>query len=93
MLEAMALGLPVIGSRVGGIPEQVTPDCGLLVSPEDPEGLAEAMQELAAMPKGRRVALGDAGRERVASLFSPERQAAGIERAYRRAIAAWGVEE
>jgi glycosyltransferase involved in cell wall biosynthesis len=34
-IEAMACGIPVIGSRSGGMPELVTPDCGVLVEVED----------------------------------------------------------
>src|SRR5215211_702815 len=44
MLQAMALGLPVIGARTGGIPEQVD-GCGLLVEAGDPERLAEGIVE------------------------------------------------
>lgn len=44
--EAMASGVPVVGFEVGGIPEQVTQDCGILVEPEDVQGLAEGISEL-----------------------------------------------
>ncbi len=40
LLEAMATGLPVIASSVGGIPEIVKPECGLLVQPENVEDIA-----------------------------------------------------
>jgi glycosyltransferase involved in cell wall biosynthesis len=41
--EAMASGLPVIATRVGGIPEQVRADTGILVAPGDEAGLTRAM--------------------------------------------------
>jgi glycosyltransferase involved in cell wall biosynthesis len=85
VLEAMALGIPVIGSRVDGLAEQITDDCGLLVEPESPQALAAAMLELAALPAGRRAAMGAAGRARVAAEFSASRQAEGIAEAYARA--------
>jgi glycosyltransferase involved in cell wall biosynthesis len=47
LLEAMASGLPVIASAVGGIPEIVTPDVtGLLVAPGDPQSLAASIADL-----------------------------------------------
>jgi glycosyltransferase involved in cell wall biosynthesis len=72
VLEAMAAGLPVVGSRVGGIPEQVEDEVtGLVVEPENPAALAAALDSLAGDP-GRRRALGEAGRARAAERFSPE---------------------
>jgi glycosyltransferase involved in cell wall biosynthesis len=88
LLEAMALGLPVIGARTDGIPEEITPECGLLVAAGDADSLASAMMEVAGLPAGRRRAMGGAGRARVGEVFSLERQADGIERAYEGAIAA-----
>ena len=49
--EAMTAGVPVVASRVGGLPDQVTHRrTGLLVDPEDPEGLAAALVSLLLAP-------------------------------------------
>ncbi|MDA3936205.1 MAG: glycosyltransferase [Actinomycetota bacterium] len=61
--EAMALGLPVVASDVGGIPELVG-DAGILHAPYDIAALAEALSQLTADP-GMRERLGHAGRERI----------------------------
>jgi glycosyltransferase involved in cell wall biosynthesis len=49
-VEALALGRPVAASGVGGLCEVVTPDTGLLVPPDDPAALAEAITRLLATP-------------------------------------------
>ena len=60
--EAMTAGVPVVASRVGGLPDQVTHRrTGLLVDPEDPEGLAAALVSLLLAPDEARQ-LGEAGR-------------------------------
>jgi glycosyltransferase involved in cell wall biosynthesis len=82
MLQAMALGLPVIGTRTGGIPEQVD-GCGLLVEAGDPQGLAESIVALAGSSYERRSAMGSAARRRVMENFTVERQAAALDAAYR----------
>lgn len=46
IMEAMASGKPVIATNVGGIPELVNDQTGILVNPEDPVGLAEAINKL-----------------------------------------------
>lgn len=46
LLEAMTAGLPVIATRVGGIPSAVPPECGQLVEPQRPDELAQAMLEM-----------------------------------------------
>jgi glycosyltransferase involved in cell wall biosynthesis len=72
ILEAMAAGLPVIGTRAGGIPELVVDgETGLLVAPERPDQLAAALDSLAANPE-RRAEMGSRGRERVQEHFSAD---------------------
>ena len=45
-IEAMACGIPVIASDVGGLPDFVNSEVGALVDPEDPEALAEAVLDM-----------------------------------------------
>jgi starch synthase len=68
-LEAMACGTAVVGSRVGGIPEVVSDgETGLLVPPDDPAGLADALNALVEDP-ARAAAMGRLGRERAIAHF------------------------
>jgi glycosyltransferase involved in cell wall biosynthesis len=70
VLEAMASGLPVVATRVGGVPEAVVAgETGLLVPPGDAWALAAALSRLLSDPETRR-AFGRAGRERVIREFS-----------------------
>jgi len=69
-LEAMACSTAVVASRVGGIPEVVAGgETGLLVPPDDPASLADAINLLLRDP-GRAEAMGRAGRERAVAEFS-----------------------
>jgi glycosyltransferase involved in cell wall biosynthesis len=50
LLEAMACGRSVVATRVGGPPEFVPPDAGVLVDPLDVEAIADALRIAAALP-------------------------------------------
>jgi D-inositol-3-phosphate glycosyltransferase len=50
ILEAMACGRTVVATRVGGPPEFVTPEAGILVDPLDGDALVKALEEAAALP-------------------------------------------
>jgi glycosyltransferase involved in cell wall biosynthesis len=74
LLEAMATGLPVVATRVGGTPALVDDQrTGLLVPPDDPQALADAILSLLEAPacagemgaEGRRRALGEFGLDRM----------------------------
>jgi glycosyltransferase involved in cell wall biosynthesis len=83
-LEAMRGGLPVVATRVGGIPEVVVDSVtGLLVGPDDPGALAGAIGAL--LPDARRrEAMGSAGRSRVAERFGLATMVAAYEDLYAR---------
>lgn len=70
VIEAMASGLPVVASAVGGIAEQVVDgETGLLVPPDDVEALADALSRVLADGELRE-RMGSAGRARALRLFS-----------------------
>ena len=82
LLEAMAAGLPVVATRVGGVPEVVVDGVtGLLVPPRDPGALSEAVLTLLQAPDLRRK-MGQAGQERVREHFSVERMVKQTEDLY-----------
>jgi glycosyltransferase involved in cell wall biosynthesis len=85
VLEAMAHGLPVVATDVGGVAAAVGA-CGVVVPPEQPDALADAIRALLA-DDARRAALAEAGRARVAREFGLSVMAAGIEAAYAAAVA------
>ena len=78
-LEALACGRPVVATRVGGPPEFVPPDAGVLVDPEDDDALVAALERAAAMPRPNR-----AGRA-AAEAHDVRLQAARIEALLERA--------
>lgn len=82
LLEAMAFGLPVVASRVGGIPEVVDDASGLLVEPGDVAALTAAIGRLASDP-ALRARLGNAARERVHVQAGPAVVAARWRALYR----------
>ena len=84
LVEGMACGVPVVGTRVGGMLETVLHgETGLLVEPEQPDALAEAM---IAILEDRRLAdaMSLAGRARAVAQFSWAARARRIAGAYRR---------
>jgi glycosyltransferase involved in cell wall biosynthesis len=52
--EALAHGVPVVGTTAGAIPETVPAGAGLLVPPDDVDALAAALRQLIAQPDARR---------------------------------------
>jgi len=88
-LEAMASGLPLVGTRVGGIPEIVIDhETGILVEPRSHEALAGAIQKLLADPALRKQ-LGQNARRRVESTFSWLQIAGQTVGVYTYAISRW----
>lgn len=70
--EAMFAGLPVLGTRVGGMPEQITSGCGRLVPPADERALAKVLEELMSIGRPELHKMGQRARERALRLFGAE---------------------
>ena len=81
LLEAMACGRSVVATRIGGPPEFVPPEAGVLVDPLDVDALARALEQAAALP-----CPSEAAREATAE-HDVRRQAERIEAILSRAAA------
>lgn len=74
VMEAMAAALPVVATRVGGVPELVDDGrTGLLVPPGDPDALRAAMARVMDLPAEERAKMGGRGRAEVVGRFAPAR--------------------
>jgi glycosyltransferase involved in cell wall biosynthesis len=86
LLEAMAAGLPVVASGVGGIPEIVLPGVtGELVPPGDPDALASALNALLA-DRGKMARMSEAAQERAQREFSAEAWLARLGQLYEQVV-------
>jgi glycosyltransferase involved in cell wall biosynthesis len=86
-LEGMMMELPVVGARVGGIPESIVDgETGLLVPPGDSAALACACRHLLSHPEVGRE-MGKRGRQRVLRKFHPNQFVASHEALYASAVA------
>ena len=83
ILEAMAAGLPVVATRVGGTPEVLDDSCGVLVPPREPAALAGALVRLVEDPE-RRASLGIAARRRAETRFALDRMVDEYRKIYER---------
>lgn len=88
LLEAMAAGRPVVSTPVAEIAGTIG-DGGVVVQVGDADALAAALIGFLAEP-GRATAAGNAGRERVGRLFSPDRVARDLEALYDKVVTAAG---
>lgn len=79
--EAMALGVPCVATDVGDTANLVG-DAGVIVRPEDPVRLAEALVRMASTPGQERATLGKKSKERVRSEYTIERARARFESIY-----------
>ena len=90
LLEAMAAGLPVVASQVGGTPEVVVPDqTGLLVPAGDEAALTRALADLLGDP-ARAVRMGQKGLKRVEDQFSLKAMTQSYQDLYSRLLARKG---
>ncbi len=87
ILEAMSAELPVISTTVGGVPELVKPETGVLVPPSDVDSLTQAIQTMALDSSGRG-RMGAAGRKLQVEEFSDAQMAQRIDSIYRSKIRA-----
>jgi glycosyltransferase involved in cell wall biosynthesis len=72
LLEAMGSGLPVVATRIGGLPEVIAgPSYGILVPPESPGDLAAAILQLVRNP-GLCASMGQAARQRIKEIYTIE---------------------
>ena len=90
LMEALALGRPVVTTPVAGIPELVTQECGWLVEPGDEDGLARALVAVMAASPDEMRSKAVTGRSRVEQLHDGRRNAYALAAFLERAAQAHG---
>jgi glycosyltransferase involved in cell wall biosynthesis len=85
LMEAMAYDIPVVSTNTGGIPELLHGDAGLMVPPQDPVALAQALESLM-KNAALRVRLAEAGRKRVEQEFAIDRVVAKLAKLFHRGM-------
>jgi colanic acid/amylovoran biosynthesis glycosyltransferase len=83
IMEAMAIGRPVITTSIAGIPELVTPDCGWVVTAGSIDALADAIRDCLDAPIGRLNQMGAVGAERVRQRHDARAEAAKLAEMFR----------
>ena len=87
LMQALAIGLPVVSTTTGSIPDVVIDGkSGFIVAPRDVDALADRIRRLLNDPLLRK-RMGESGRQRVEGSYSIDRMVEELERVYRRVIA------
>jgi len=87
LLEALAAGKPVLGARIGGIPELIDDgENGFLFEPGDASSLAEVLNRFLALPDKVAAALGASARVRAERDYSEQRHLAALLELYRQVL-------
>ncbi len=81
LIEGAAAARPAVATAVGGVPEVVTPETGILVPPRDHDAFGNALARLAA-DAGLRLGLGEGARQRVLNRYGATRYVADIAALY-----------
>jgi glycosyltransferase involved in cell wall biosynthesis len=93
VLEAMAAGVPVAATNVGGVPEILEHErTGLIVPPRDPDAMAAAIRRLLTGPQ-ERCAMADAARREVEAHYTPEAYHRSMAAFYQQVLDAWAREK
>jgi len=87
LVEAMAQGLATVATNIGGIPEVITPECGILVPPHDPAELALQISKLL-LDNSKREEMGRCAKRRAQAVFSVAAMEKGTDNVYRAVLAA-----
>lgn len=85
IMEAMAVGVPVVATNVGGVPELIkNGETGFLVEPKNPKTLAEKIEHVLNLPEEERNRVGEKARRVVKEKFSIEKMVNEHEGLYKK---------
>ena len=90
LIEAMAAGLPVVATRVGGVAEVVEEGATGLLAPAGDADVVAAHLNALAENGGLRADMGRCGRRRAQELFSEDKMVGNYDRLYREMLAQGG---